>query len=297
MKLNLEMPRKTKSFLLLATLCATAFYTTGCKEKDGNEQKPAAKIKLVTNATLGSYLADGEGNTLYLLTRDVAGNNNCTGGCAATWPIYYEAALTQDLLPTGLLLADFANITNADGKQQTTYKGWPLYYFAPVAGGQNTRELSGETKGEGVGAVWYVAKTDYSIMLANRQLKGLNGKNYKGDYTEGDGATQYFTDGKGRTLYVFTRDTKNKNNFTKNDPATDANWPVFTETLASIPSTLDKALFGSIDVFGKKQITYKGRPLYYFGRDANRGENQGVSVPTLGVWPVAVKDLAEAPNL
>lgn len=49
-------------------------------------------------------------------------------------------------------------------------------------------------------------------------------------------------------------------------------------------------------MFGKKQITYKGRPLYYFGRDANRSDNQGVSVPSPGVWPVAVKDITEAPN-
>lgn len=293
MKSNIKMTGKTRMLLLAAAFVATLF-ATGCGENE--EQKPAPKIRLAASATLGNHLADGQGNTLYILTRDVAGTNNCTGGCAATWPIYYEAALTQDLLPTGLLLADFTTVTTSDGKKQTAYKGWPLYYFAPVVNGQNVCELPGETKGEGVGTVWYVAKPDYAILLGNRQLKGLDGKNYKSDYTEGDGATQYFTDGQGRTLYVFTRDVRNKNTFTKNDPANDANWPVFSETLASIPSTLDKTLFGSIDVFGKKQVTYKGRPLYYFGRDANRGDNQGVSVGRPGVWPVAVKDLAEAPN-
>ena len=64
-----------------------------------------------------------------------------------------------------------------------------------------------------------------------------------------------------------------------------------------MPSILDKALFTSIDVFGKKQLTYKGWPMYYFGADnMQRGLNMGVSVPTPGVWPVMVKDAPEAPK-
>jgi predicted lipoprotein with Yx(FWY)xxD motif len=50
-----------------------------------------------------------------------------------------------------------------------------------------------------------------------------------------------------------------------------------------------------IDVFGRKQLTYKGWPLYYYGTDAGvMGSNKGVSVPVPGRWPVAVKDMAAA---
>ncbi|MEO8110019.1 MAG: hypothetical protein ABI594_08310 [Ginsengibacter sp.] len=61
-----------------------------------------------------------------------------------------------------------------------------------------------------------------------------------------------------------------------------------------MPSVLDKTLFGTINIFGKKQLTYKGWPLYHFGQDAVRGSNKAVSVPVVGKLPVAVKDVAEA---
>nr|MBA2761379.1 hypothetical protein [Segetibacter sp.] len=60
---------------------------------------------------------------------------------------------------------------------------------------------------------------------------------------------------------------------------------------------LDKTLFGVIDVFGKKQLTYKGWPLYYFGQDAQvRGANKGISFPSPAVWPVVGKDTPTAPQ-
>jgi len=44
--------------------------------------------------------------------------------------------------------------------------------------------------------------------------------------------------------------------------------------------------FGTIDVFGQAQLTYKGWPLYKFGGDENRGDNFGVGFPSAGVWPI-----------
>jgi predicted lipoprotein with Yx(FWY)xxD motif len=284
------MYRNAVRYSLLFFIVALA----SCSSDD--DEKPAAKIKLATSTTLGSYLTDSEGNTLYYFTRDAAGTNTCTGGCASVWPIYYEANLTQDLLGEGLSLADFGTITTAGGAQQTTYKSWPLYYYAPSVNGVFTRELPGETKGEAVGNVWFVAKPDYTIMLVNAQLVGADGKSYKGDYTEGTETVQYFTDAMGRTLYSFVVDKKNDNNFTTGDAAHDAAWPIYAETLTSVPSTLDKSLFGTIDVTGKKQLTYKGWPIYYFGADTKRGDNKGVSVPNPGVWPVVVKDTEAAPE-
>jgi predicted lipoprotein with Yx(FWY)xxD motif len=195
------------------------------------------------------------------------------------------------MLANGLDIDDFGTVSSSSG-QQTTYKGWPLYYYAPAG----VRESPNETTGEAVGGIWFVAKTDYTIMIANAQLVGQDGKNYKGDYTEGTEKVQYFTDQRGRTIYSFIIDKKNDNNFTNGDGAHDAVWPIFGEAMGSLPSTLDKALFGTINVSGSTQLTYKGWPLYYFGNDAERGDNKGVSVPTPGVWPVVVKDAEEAPE-
>lgn len=273
----------------LAAVCVILLLTTSCSDDSDNE--PASRIQLATSATLGSYLTDADGNTLYYFSTDAAGANTCTGGCATAWPIFFEASLTADMLGEGLSLDDFGSITSASG-QQTTYKGWPLYYYAP--GG--VREPANQTTGEAVGGVWFVAKPDYSIMIAKTQLIGLNGKKYKGDYTEGEEAVAYFTDAKGRTLYSFVADKRNDNNYTNGDGAHDAVWPIYGETLGAVPSTLDKTLFGTITVSGNTQITYKGWPLYYFANDAVRGDNKGVSVPTPGIWPVVTKDSGAAPE-
>ncbi|MFW5805897.1 MAG: fasciclin domain-containing protein, partial [Bacteroidales bacterium] len=57
---------------------------------------------------------------------------------------------------------------------------------------------------------------------------------------------------------------------------------------------LTSGLFDTINVYGRTQMTYNGWPLYYFGSDdAMRGSTKGVSVPSPGVWPVAVADISD----
>jgi predicted lipoprotein with Yx(FWY)xxD motif len=197
-------------------------------------------------------------------------------------------------LDAGLTAADFANITTTGGKKQVTYKGWPLYTFSPsttdgYGNMNNIAEAAGSTKGDGLSAVWFIAKPDYTIMLANKQLKGLDGNNYRGDYTPGVAKTSYFTSGSGRSIYTFSLDSFNTNKFTKADLSNNAVWPIYEQDKIVVPSILDKALFGSLNFAGKKQLTYKGWPLYFFGQDTDPGSNKGVSVPIPGKWPVAVK--------
>jgi predicted lipoprotein with Yx(FWY)xxD motif len=272
-----------------------------CKKTHDPQSPPTVApvtklVKLQTSSVLGSYLTDKTGLTLYYFSNDFNGQNNCPGGCALAWPVFSDSIASSDQLGEGLNKADFGTITIAGGIKQVTYKTWPLYYYAPVVNGINVQEASGEVKGENVGGVWFVAKPDYTIMLVNAQLVGANGKNYKSDYTEGNGRTIYFSDGKGVTLYGFKNDKANKNNFTKSDFSNNASWPIYETDKIVIPSSLDKTLFGSIEVFGKKQLTYKGWPLYYFGQDANvRGMTKGVSVgQSPGLWPVVGKNIAAA---
>jgi predicted lipoprotein with Yx(FWY)xxD motif len=269
-----------------------------CKHDAASPPAPTVLVQTKTSATLGNYIADKDGNTLYYFSNDFDGNINCSGGCLSVWPVYYAGDnFKAENLAAGLNFSDFATITTPAGTRQTTYKSWPLYYYAPLVNGVNTRELPGETKGEGVGTVWYVAKPDYTIMLTNAQLTGNNGKLYKSDYTEGTGKTLYFVDALGHTLYGFKNDSFNINKYTKADFSNNATWPLYEEDKIVVPSNLDKTLFGSIQLFGRKQLTYKGWPLYYFGADSLiRGRNKGVSVPTPGVWPVIMKDRAEAPK-
>ncbi|MCC9016241.1 COG4315 family predicted lipoprotein [Flavobacterium lipolyticum] len=285
---------KSKPFKLAFTALTAILFFAGCSnDKDNDTISPEAKkeIALSTSTTLGSYLSDKDGKSLYFFTTDAKGQASCTGGCEAVWPPFYIDNLTAEKLSSGLTLSDFATITTTSGKKQLTYKGWPLYYYAPSVNGTNTPETAGQTTGDGVGGVWFIAKPDYSIMLVRSQLLGHDGKNYKSDYTVGDGLTTYFTDAKGLTLYTFKNDNFKKNNFTKADFSNNAVWPIYETDKIVVPSTLDKSKFSVITVFGKSQLVYNGWPLYYFGQDANvRGANKGISFPSPAVWPVPVKD-------
>ncbi len=270
---------------------------TGCSKDDDKGTEPIAKdVQLTTNATLGDILTDKEGRTLYYFANDATSANNCTGNCELVWPVFNVENLSAEKLGSGLDLSDFNTITTGSGKKQLTYKDRPLYYYAPAVSGKNTQEAPGQTNGENVGGVWFVAKPDYTIMLTNAQLIGHDEKNYTSTYTEGTGKTLYFTDAKGVTLYTFKNDKQNKNNFTAPDFYNNGVWPIYETDKIVVPSSLDKSLFGSITVFGRKQLTYKGWPLYHFGKDNMvMGSNKGVSFPMPGgVWPVPVKDMPVA---
>ena len=217
--------------------------------------------------------------------QDIDGASACNGDCATNWPPYFIEDLNVE---SGLNASDFGTITRDDGSSQTTYMGWPLYYFANDNG-------PGVANGEGANNVWYVAKPNYTVMVANGQLVGADGVSYNSDYTVGESATEYLVDAKGRTLYTFINDFAGVNNFTAADFSNDEVWPLYETSLQDIPSTYNMSDFGTIDVFGKSQLTFKGWPLYYFGQDeATRGNNGGVSFPAPGVWPIANNALAPA---
>ena len=298
------MENKIK-FLIGSLVVASVFLLSHCtKSSDVVVVVDPYVLKLGNSATLGSYLTDKDGNALYFFANDADGANNCTGGCIANWPVFNASGLSQAKLVDGSVMADFDSITSANGKQ-LTYKGWPLYYYAP--GG--VREKSGMTSGEAVGGVWFVAKPDYTIMMANLQLLGANGKNYTVSptniYTEGLGKSIYFTDAKGRTLYIFANDSANINKYTTSAiTAVTSAWPVYNTDKVVVPSNLDKTLFGNITVFGYKQLTYKGWPIYYFTPDVDvttgkyRGYNKGVSIGASATaqtkWPILFKDMPAA---
>ena len=276
---------------------ASIMSLASCKKNDYNNNpspQPQTEVSLQSSSTFGSYLVDKENRSLYFFSNDPNAQDSCTGGCQAYWPVFSVDNLTADKIGSGLAFSDFGSVTSVSGKKQVTYKGWPLYYYAP--NGNNALEAPGNILGDGVNNAWFVAKPDYSIMLVTAQLKGHDGISYKPDYTPGTGKTTYFTDDRGLTLYTFVFDSLNKNKFTKPDFSNNAVWPIYETNKIVVPSGIDKTKFGSIDVFGRTQLTYKGWPLYYFGQDAlTRGLNKGISFPTPGIWPVPVNDITLAP--
>jgi predicted lipoprotein with Yx(FWY)xxD motif len=286
-----------KRIIIYSPLIIFAVVFLASCEDDPAPTPGRTDIHLDSNQQVGKHLVDKDGRSLYFFSNDADGLSNCTGNCLTTWPIYY-ADSASTTYSSELSAADFKTITTAAGTKQTTYKGWPLYYYAP--GG--AAEAAGQTTGEGVGDVWFVAKTNYSIMVANLQLTGGNGTNYLSDYTPGTGRTSYLVDGNGNTLYAYARDSAFINKYTRPGFSNNPTWPIYETDNITVPSTFDKSLFVPTDFNGKKQMTYKGWPLYYHGADSMvRGSNKGITIPPTqpagAIWPVVKKDVAPAPRL
>lgn len=104
----------------------------------------------VAQTPLGSILVDGQGRTLYALTKDVNGTPTCTGACAMAWP----PAVVNATVSAGPGVTAPTTTVDAPGGGQMLKAGkWPLYRFAGDA-------AAGDTNGQGSGGVWFVVGAD-----------------------------------------------------------------------------------------------------------------------------------------
>lgn len=99
------------------------------------------------NATLGSFLTDSQGRTLYIFMKDTNNTSTCTGACAQTWPPFSSQGAPQ--AASGVTASLVGTTSRSDGATQVTYNGHPLYYYS---GDKNM----GDTNGQGVGGNWFV---------------------------------------------------------------------------------------------------------------------------------------------
>jgi predicted lipoprotein with Yx(FWY)xxD motif/plastocyanin len=109
----------------------------------------APNVKVADNA-LGKIVTDASGKSLYTNKNDVAnsGKSTVSGATLTVWPVF--SIPTGNPVKATDLPGDVAVITRDDGAKQVTYKGMPLYYFARDNG-------PGDTNGQGIGNVWFVA--------------------------------------------------------------------------------------------------------------------------------------------
>lgn len=107
-------------------------------------------IKVQEKGELGKYLTDTEGKTLYWFKNDSPGKSACMGPCAEKWPVYFRETVAP---PEGIDAKDFGTISREDGTKQTTFRGYPLYYWI------NDKQ-AGDTTGQGVNNVWFVVNPD-----------------------------------------------------------------------------------------------------------------------------------------
>ncbi len=218
---------------------------------------------------LGTYFTDAEGMTLYLFTNDSPGVGNCTGECLENWPAFTaEEPLT---LPEGVP-GELTLIEREDGTQQVAYNFWPLYYFAGD-------EEPGDSMGQGVGDVWFVAPptepgaTPAASPAASPVASPAAADGATVAAAEGDGLGTYLTDAEGMTLYLFTNDSPGESAC---DEGCLENWPAFT---AEEPLTLPEGVPGELTLIerddGTQQVAYNEWPLYYFAADEAPGDTNG----------------------
>jgi predicted lipoprotein with Yx(FWY)xxD motif len=255
---------KTTTLFLLLLVVISTIIIAGCTQQQPVQPtpqpttvKPADTIG-TAGSTLGTILVDANGKTLYYFANDIpsSGASSCNGQCAIVWPVFSADSVR---VSSPLDPADFSSVTRADGSKQTTYYGWPLYYY-------QADTKPGEVNGENVLKVWFVVKPDESVLIAHKTDLGL-----------------YLTDTSGKTLYFFTKDTSGASTCTG---ACLAKWPAFSADPVTAPSVLKPSDFSSVSrADGVKQTAFMGRPLYYFTDDAKPGDVKGQGFNNL--WYVA----------
>jgi predicted lipoprotein with Yx(FWY)xxD motif len=138
------------------TTSSTAMATTSASAASGSTATGPTLMLKTDKGSAGIWLTDSAGRTLYLYTKDKGTTSECYGACATAWP---------PLLTTGpvtisgqyTVASDLGTTTRTDGTKQVTYGGHPLYYYQGDT-------APGQTKGQGVGGVWFLIGPVANIM-------------------------------------------------------------------------------------------------------------------------------------
>jgi predicted lipoprotein with Yx(FWY)xxD motif len=211
---------------------------------------------------VGSYLTDAAGRTLYTYGGDLPGDcqnapqSTCVADCLVSWPVFDAG---DRLLGADLDDGLFGEILRPDGSKQTTYRGWPLYYY-------KSDLTLGQMTGQGKGKIWHVAEVSLPSVTVMKS-----------------GTLKYLADIDGRTLYVSSADQAGTSDA---DPVSNCQgsclqtFEAFHEKNFSAVTVLESSDF---QVFvrhgaGGLQLSYKGMPLYRAATDLKSGDMTGATV-------------------
>lgn len=217
-------------------------------------------VTIRTSPFLGSYLADATGRTLYYYGSDLPGDcttppvSRCTADCLVTWPPYNAGA--RALVP-GLDDAAFGTIQGNNGVPQTTYYGWPLYYYKDDV-------APAQIAGQGKAKVWHVVEVKLPSVVIMRE-----------------GTNRYLADAAGRTLYVSSADQVGSNQVNPESHCVGPCLMSFQRMNArnhAVVQSLEQDDFWSfVNPDGTQQLGYKGAPLYRSKNDRKAGDMTGTA--------------------
>jgi predicted lipoprotein with Yx(FWY)xxD motif len=143
----------TFAIALVSTACGSTAYSSsgyGAPIAASTATRVSAATVGVRHTSLGRVIVDSKGRTLYLFEKDTSRRSACSGQCAQFWPplLTHGAPVAR----TGVKKSLLGKIRRADGTQQVTYAGHPLYLYVGDS-------KPGQTNGEGsqeFGAGWDV---------------------------------------------------------------------------------------------------------------------------------------------
>jgi predicted lipoprotein with Yx(FWY)xxD motif len=146
----LAHPRAPAAVLLVVCVLAACGGAGSGPATSPTDDPGGAVAITIAHTSAGVALAGPNGNTLYIRTKDLDGVSSCTSGaCALAW-----AALVGDasrLQVAAGVSGTFGITIWADGTQQVTHNGRPLYFYSKD-------EAAGDARGQGSGGgAWCVA--------------------------------------------------------------------------------------------------------------------------------------------
>jgi predicted lipoprotein with Yx(FWY)xxD motif len=154
------MKRYISMFLIVAAAAVVLAVTSGGNSKAHKAAQvanagraasvPANPALDLRRTSLGKVLVDDKGRTLYLFEADKRDMSSCSSACLSIWPALSSTGKPQ--AHGGVLATKIGTIAGAAGKQQVTYNGHPLYYYA---GDQRPGDINGQGLNQ-FGAAWYV---------------------------------------------------------------------------------------------------------------------------------------------
>jgi predicted lipoprotein with Yx(FWY)xxD motif len=281
----------------------------------------AAVGPTVSVATDG-YFVGPNGMTLYTFDKDTAGTSNCQADpCLTNWPALTVASAGEITVGTGLTAADFGTVARSDGASQVAFKEIPLYYFA---GDQAAGDTNGDGVGgiwhlakttSTLPAASAPASAPASATAsapasapASTSGGGPSGPCYDAHYQEvpcpssGSGSSAaagaptiaiadagYLVGPNGLTLYTFDNDTAADASSCTDDCL--ANWPALTVDSADDMELGEGVDDDDVTTFtraddGTIQVSYYGKPLYYYAGDTAPGQTNGDGL--FDVWHQAM---------
>jgi len=268
------------------------------------------QLTAASAGTLNPVVVNATGRTIYRFDKDTANppKSNCDGACAQTWPPLLVQGGSKVFID-GLDNKLVGSVTRADGTQQATLNGWPMYLYSGD-------HKAGDVNGEGVGGTWYAIAPDGSKAAQSQtgtdQVVGLsyttgtakqnNAPADTGDFSRGpsnspaamkwvqltagsaSGLNPIVHNAVGRTMYRFDKDTAHPSRSNCAGACAQTWEPVLVQQGGRIfvdgVSTARVGILNRAD--GTRQVTVGAWPMYYYNGDHNPGDANGEGVG--GTW-------------